>query len=183
MVWATSNHWDDKDFSYYDFLVISVYPSSLTSYYMNTTLSENHDTIMLISPRTRQVKLYYKVSHLLLNLSQLYFISHFDSITRMHSSRMRTARSSSRPGGCPPGPSGTRHPPDQAPPSGTRHSPSPRTDTDTSFAGDKNRYIICWLFQKSFVLGFKLFLFGIDLTSQWTLCHSSILTYGNKIGQ
>ena len=31
-------------------------------------------------PRTRQVKIYYKVSHLLLNLSQLYFISQFDSI-------------------------------------------------------------------------------------------------------
>ena len=52
MFWATSNHWDDKDFSYYDFFVILVYPSSLISYYMNTTLSENHDTIMFISPST-----------------------------------------------------------------------------------------------------------------------------------
>ena len=45
--------------------------------------------------------------------------------TRMHSSRMRSARSSSRPGGLHQAPpSGTRHPPqDQAPPppSGTRH--------------------------------------------------------------
>ena len=82
--------------------------------------------------------------------------------TRMHSSRMRTTRSSSRPRGVstryPPGPGtpppetrhppGTRHPPEQTPPisgtPGTRHPPPVNRMTNrcknitlpqTSFAG------------------------------------------------
>ena len=44
--------------------------------------------------------------------------------TRMHSSRMRTARSSSRPGGSPSGtPRDQAHPHGTRPPPGTRHPP------------------------------------------------------------
>ena len=50
----------------------------------------------------------------------------FSLKTRMHSSRMRTARSSSRRGGSPPGTPGTmRTPGDHAPPSPWNHAPPP----------------------------------------------------------
>ena len=67
----------------------------------------------------------------------IYGLLKFYFQTRMHSSRMRTARSSGRPGGSPPGtPPWERHlpseqaplgadPPEQTPP-GTRHPPGSR---------------------------------------------------------
>ena len=67
----------------------------------------------------------------------------YTKITRMHSSRMRTARSSGRPGG---GGVSTRHPPGSRPPPRSRHPPVNRitdackniTVPQTSFAGGNN---------------------------------------------
>ena len=63
--------------------------------------------------------------------------------TRMHSSRMRTARSSSLREGSPPGTPPTRHTPrDQAPPPLNRMTNRCKNTTlpETSFAGGKNYY-------------------------------------------
>ena len=66
--------------------------------------------------------------------------------TRMHSSRMRTARSSSRPGGLHQAPPGTRHiPRDQASrPCGQTHTCKHITLPQTSFASGKKEESLEW---------------------------------------